>query len=197
MSRHHEHTEFVFARALVSFEIERLCDALERELKRYNPNQPRASRGTPTGGQWVGYNGTPPFGFEANPVSEPTGATDPQAFEDMLVAAGIVVAVVFGRGAVVIWRGAMLARRTQWVLGKHKSALKWKNRVEAGKWTAKEITDTIRYGERSKAVNKVNKGNRAVQYTDRETGKYVVRDEVTKEILQVSRPGYLFKPKVQ
>ena len=132
----------------------------------------------------MGYGGTPAFGFEANPVSEPTGATDPQAFEDMLAAA--VITVVFGRGALGVWRAAMLARRSRWVLGKHKSALKWKNRMEGRKWTAKEITDTIRYGERSKAFNKVNKGNRAVRYTNRKTGKYVVRDEDTNEILQVS-----------
>ncbi len=138
MDRHHEHTGFVFARALVSFEIERLCDALERELKRYDPNQPRAPRGTPTGGQWVGYNGTPPFGYEANPVSEPTGATDPQAFEDMLAVGAAAITVVFGPRALVVWRAAMLARRTQWVLGKHKSALKWKNRIEGRKWTAKK-----------------------------------------------------------
>ncbi len=57
-------------------------------------------------------------------------------------------------------------------------------------WTRQEITHTIKYGKKHKAPNKVNNQNTATRYEL--DGKFVVRDDQTREILQVSGKG--FKP---
>lgn len=83
-------------------------------------------------------------------------------------------------------------RDAGWTLGRFKSPRKWANQLEKRNWTPQEITETIRTGARFPAPNKVHPGNEAVRYQDPKTGKFVVRDEVTKEILQVG--GEDFKP---
>lgn len=80
-------------------------------------------------------------------------------------------------------------RDSSWKLGRHKSEQKWKNQMEKRKWTEKEITDTMKSGKKYPAPNKVNPGNEAARYEY--NGKYVVRDEVTKEILQVSDENFI------
>lgn len=83
-----------------------------------------------------------------------------------------------------------LNRNTTWTFGKHKSAQKWENRMESRKWTEQQITDTIKNGKKYPAPNNVNKGNEAARYEYK--GRYVVRDEVNKETLQIS--GKNFNP---
>lgn len=190
------HPHYHLASAGLSKALNDLAQTLRTHHKAgFNPSQPRAPRGSPIGGQWIGnnwsgYGGTPPIGYEANPYHEPSGATEPPPIEEVLAAGATAIAIVFGRGAVGRWASAQRARRTAWVLGKHKSPTQWKNRMDKRGWTDKEITRTIRTGRRDKAPNYVNKQNRAVRYTDPKTGKFVVRDEVTKEILQVGGHGY-------
>ena len=48
-------------------------------------------------------------------------------------------------------------------------------------WTKEQITKTIAEGKETPAPNKVHPGNPAINYELNE--KFVVRDEVTKEIL--------------
>jgi len=80
---------------------------------------------------------------------------------------------------------------TEWKFGKHKSETKWNNQKQKRGWTNDKITDTIKDGEQFPAPNKVNPGNGATRYQTKD-GRYVVRDNVTKEILQVSDDK--FKP---
>jgi RHS repeat-associated protein len=81
--------------------------------------------------------------------------------------------------------------RLLWRLGIHKSATQWANRLAAGGWRPGDITRVIRQGDRAFAPNLVNPGNSATRFTDSATGRFVVRDDVTLEILQVSRPGFV------
>lgn len=74
-----------------------------------------------------------------------------------------------------------------WTLGVHKSLQRWLNQMASRQWTKEQITRTIAEGKPYPAPNKVHPENPAIRYEL--DGKFVVRDEVTKEILQVSKDG--------
>lgn len=74
-------------------------------------------------------------------------------------------------------------RDTTWTLGKFKKQQKWARQIEERGWTPQKITNTIKYGWRHRAPNKVNPGNTATRY---EWGRdYLVQDDQTREILQL------------
>mgnify|MGYP002408714809 FL=1 len=75
-------------------------------------------------------------------------------------------------------------------MGKHKSETRWGNQLRNRGWNPEQITETIKRGEQYLAPNKVNPGNTATRYEYK--GRFVVQDDQTKEILQVSE--YDFKP---
>ena len=75
----------------------------------------------------------------------------------------------------------------KWQLGPHKSEKQWANRMQARGWTKEQITQTIAEGQEFPALNKVNPGNPAIRYEL--GGRFVVRDEVTRDILQISGTG--------
>jgi RHS repeat-associated protein len=56
-------------------------------------------------------------------------------------------------------------------------------------WTKQEILDTVREGDAYAATNK-DTGGPATEYVSRSTGKFVVIDNKTGEVLQVSKAGY-------
>lgn len=80
-------------------------------------------------------------------------------------------------------------RDTEWEFGKFKSETRWKNQMEKRGWTTKEITDAIEKGEEFSAPNDVNKENTATRYEYK--GKYIVRDDQTKEILQIGGEDFI------
>ena len=80
-------------------------------------------------------------------------------------------------------------RDTEWKRGKHKSDTKWENQIKDRGWTDEKITDTIKNGDEFPAPNKVNPSNGATRYQTKD-GRFVVRDNKTKEILQISGDGF-------
>jgi hypothetical protein len=66
-----------------------------------------------------------------------------------------------------------------------------------GGWTKQEILDTIENGEAHGYINKKT-GGATIEYVSRSTGKFVVVESTSREILQVSRsgmkPNYLVPP---
>ncbi|MDH5722994.1 MAG: peptidoglycan-binding protein [Alphaproteobacteria bacterium] len=92
-----------------------------------------------------------------------------------------------------LWRIWTDNRNTNWTLGKHKSPTRWGNQLKNRDWTPEQITKTIKNGKRHKAPNKVNPENTATRYEYR--GRFVVQDDQTKEILQISGRGN-FKPNI-
>lgn len=70
--------------------------------------------------------------------------------------------------------------------------LKWENQFQKRGWTADQITETIADGDAYSALNKVNKGNSATRYVHPTTGRTVIIDDVTREILQVGGDGFQF-----
>ena len=89
-----------------------------------------------------------------------------------------------------LWRLWLNAKNTDWVLGRYKSDTRWGNQLRDRDWTPEQITQAIKYGKQYPAPNKVNPGNSATRYEYKE--RFVVRDDKTREILQVS--DYEFVP---
>jgi hypothetical protein len=92
------------------------------------------------------------------------------------------------------WRIWIQTRNTEWHLGKFKSQTRWSNQLRDRDWTPEQIAETIKNGKKFSAPNKVNPGNKATRYEF--NGRYVVRDEKTKEILQISEPDFV-RPEIK
>jgi RHS repeat-associated protein len=80
-----------------------------------------------------------------------------------------------------------------WTLGTHKSEITWQNQMNNRGWTSDQITEAIEKGEQFPAPNDVNPGNAATRYVNPTTGRYVVMDNVTHEILQLGGDGFIPK----
>jgi RHS repeat-associated protein len=63
-------------------------------------------------------------------------------------------------------------------------------------WTAQEIVETVQGGKTSTVLNKAT-GGTATQYVNAATGKFVVVDNATKQVIQVSGPGFLPNPPIR
>lgn len=74
--------------------------------------------------------------------------------------------------------------------GKHKSSAKWENQMQKRGWTQKQITEDVKKGDSFQAKNMVNKGNPATRYVHPETGRSIVVDNTTNEILHIGGDGY-------
>lgn len=174
---------------------------LDDALRKYNQNQPRVPAGRREGGQWTsdgnGSSATKPkpkkpeeyygddYDFPADELMGDLIAILPINKIGKIRSIRELGKILKSPGA----RGLEIAKRIadrKWTFGKHKSKIKWENRMVKGGWTKREVTNTIIYGKKYKAENKVNKENTATRYE--RNGKFVVRDDKTKEILQVSRP---------
>lgn len=112
---------------------------------------------------------------------------------DVFLLALILTLLIRTPALAALWRAWTLQRAASkvWQLSKNKSPEKWANQLEKGNWTPEKITEVIRRGKPHKAINKQTKAPATrYQLGDR----FVVRDNKTGDILQVSRPG--MKPEV-
>lgn len=113
----------------------------------------------------------------------------PDAISPVYPEIWILSALRMGRIAIA-WRLWILGGKAnlKWTLGKHKSAKKWANQLGNREWTPEQITRTIERGKQYPAPNKVHPENPATRY--QYEGRFVVRDDKTKEILQISGPDF-------
>lgn len=79
-----------------------------------------------------------------------------------------------------------------WKLGDHKSAQKFRNQMQKRGWTPEQIDEAMARGQRFPAPNQVNPGNPATRYVHPETGRSVIVDDVTKEVLHVGGDGFKY-----
>jgi YD repeat-containing protein len=79
-----------------------------------------------------------------------------------------------------------------WILGSHKNADTWLRQMEQRGWTTQQIADAIRRGAQFEARNFVNPGNPAIRYVNPATGRSVVVDAVTRQIIHVSGDGFRY-----
>jgi hypothetical protein len=59
-------------------------------------------------------------------------------------------------------------------------------------WTPQMISDAIQNGQQFPAVNNVNPGNAATRYVHATTGRSVVVDNVTAEVIHVGGDGFVY-----
>ena len=87
---------------------------------------------------------------------------------------------------------ASVKMSSKWIYGSFKSKTKWANQLAKRGWTEKQIGEAISKGRQFKAVNNVNKANRATRYVHPKTGQSVVIDDVTNELIHVGGPGFKY-----
>lgn len=155
----------------------------------FNPDQPRVPAGSPEGGQWT----NDAVGDAAGNTNGDSSASADDANGAELLLNFITLIVPYLRAPRIIasmLRYVRLGRNIEWGLGQFKSPKRWANQMESRGWTAEEITHTIKTGKKFPAPNNVNQGNTATRYENSETGKYLVMDDVTNEILQLGSKDF-------
>lgn len=76
---------------------------------------------------------------------------------------------------------------TEWSFDKNKSRTRWENQKKKRGWTDEEITKAIKDGDAYPAENfRTNKPATLYEHN----GKYVIRDDTTKEIIQIGGKGF-------
>ncbi|MFZ1153412.1 MAG: colicin E5-related ribonuclease [Solirubrobacteraceae bacterium] len=70
---------------------------------------------------------------------------------------------------------------------------KMASQMEARGWTGESIQEAIQSGDQVQAVNKAT-GNPATRYINPATGRSVVLDDVTKEVIHVGEQGFKYGP---
>jgi hypothetical protein len=79
-----------------------------------------------------------------------------------------------------------------WRLGSNHTAQQWKNKCSKRGWTDEQITEAILSGPRFPTANNVNPGNSATRYLHPETGRPIVLDDVTQEVIHVGGDGFVY-----
>jgi len=72
-----------------------------------------------------------------------------------------------------------------WKFGAFKSPAKWETQMAKRGWIPQQITEAMQKGDRFAAENLVNQTNAATRYVHPVTGRSVVIDDVTKEVIHV------------
>lgn len=92
----------------------------------------------------------------------------------------------------VSWLKALRTAKTEWKFGTFKGAQRWASQMAKRGWTEKQITEAIESGQQFPAVNNVNPANTATRYVHPSTGRSVVVDDVTKEVLHIGGDGFKY-----
>ena len=79
-----------------------------------------------------------------------------------------------------------------WRFGKHKTAGIWRNQLKKRGWTETQIDEAIARGKKFSAQNNVNPANPATRHVHPSTGRSVVVDDVTLEVLHVGGVGFKY-----
>lgn len=178
----YDHAALAFEWAMIRFgmALDRAIWAEDAALDRaFNPNQPRVPAGHPDGGQWTD-------GDDAPVINDPPIE---EVYPELLILPFLRIPRILNA-----WRVWALGRREsrEWSLGKFKSAKRWANQFEKRDWTPEGITETIKHGKKYKAPNLPRKHDPSATATRYEyNGRYIVRDDQTGEILQISGPRHI------
>jgi RHS repeat-associated protein len=80
----------------------------------------------------------------------------------------------------------------KWKWGSHKSSQKVANQMTGRGWTDAQIDEAVDRGAQYSAPNNINPANGATRYVHPTTGRSVVIDNVTKEVLHVGGDGFKY-----
>jgi len=159
---------------------------------KYNEDEPRIPAGSgPGSGEWT-YGGGGDDGNDDKPVDAIYPIYPIEKFLLALLPAGRLLSAwgALAASLASVADGESDSEDVEWTLGNFKSPQRWANQIADRNWTPEEITDTIAAGEQYPAPNYVNPGNTATRYQNIDTGRFVVMDDVTNEILQISGEGF-------
>jgi RHS repeat-associated protein len=109
--------------------------------------------------------------------------------------AGFARAALYGSFARVIGNqiGSFGIRTVgKWRFGSHKAAEKFQRQMQQRGWTEAQIDEAMGSGTRFPAPNNVNPANSATRYVHPDTGRSVVIDDVTNEVLHVGGDGFKY-----
>ncbi len=79
-----------------------------------------------------------------------------------------------------------------WRFGSNHSAQQWQDKMVQRGWTLDQIAEAIQNGQRFSAANKVNPDNPATRHVHPTTGRSVVVDNVTGEVIHVGGDGFIY-----
>lgn len=88
--------------------------------------------------------------------------------------------------------GAIESGSQSWTLGSFKSPARWQNQMQQRGWTPEQINEAVSSGQSFPAANNVNPGNGATRYVNPSTGRSVVLDAKTNEVLHVGGNGFKY-----
>lgn len=79
-----------------------------------------------------------------------------------------------------------------WKLGGNHSVQQWQRHFVQRGWTPDQITEAVQRGQRIATSNNVYPGNTATRYIHPTTGRSVVVDDVTEEVIRVGADGFVY-----
>jgi hypothetical protein len=79
-----------------------------------------------------------------------------------------------------------------WKLGSNHSAQEWANRMAQRSWTQQQIDEAIQNGQRIQAPNNIIPANGATRCVHPTTGRSVILDNVTNEVIHVGGDGFVY-----
>lgn len=79
-----------------------------------------------------------------------------------------------------------------WRLGANHTAEQWRNRMRQRGWTADQIEEAVRHGQRFEAVNNINPSDGATRYVHPTTGRSIVLDDATGEVIHIGGDGFVY-----
>jgi len=177
---------------------------------RQNPNctQTLVAGGQTIGAAWLGAYSAQvgaEVGGLAGAPSGPGALVTAGAGAAAFGSAGSTIGYYAGGGIAGVLSGAICSKAVdqggsgnggsptrKWSFGGHKSAQTWANQMAKRGWTPQQIDEAIEHGQQFAAPNNVNPANGATRYVNPTTGRSVVVDNVTGELLQVGGNGFRY-----
>ena len=79
-----------------------------------------------------------------------------------------------------------------WRLGSNHSAAQWQNKMKQRGWTSDQITEAIQGGQRFPTTNNIVPANGATRHVHPTTGRSVVVDNATGEVIHIGGDGFVY-----
>lgn len=79
-----------------------------------------------------------------------------------------------------------------WRLGDNRSATQWQSKMKKRGWTDAHISEAVAVGQRFVAINNIRPSNGATRYIHPTTGRSVVLDDTTGEVIHIGGDGFVY-----
>lgn len=99
---------------------------------------------------------------------------------------------VLAAGAAGGFQLGMAGFAGKWTLGEGKSASRWAGQMERRGWTSSQIDEAIASGKKFPAPNNLNPGNGATRFEHPQTGRSLVIDNKTGQVIHVGGNGFKY-----